>query len=64
MEKLKASDDTRITYDEATGAVRSFFGVRPGRAAGCQPVESRPQRGRHDAARFSMPTRTRSSSKP
>lgn len=27
MEKLKASDDTRITYDEATGAVRSFLGV-------------------------------------
>ena len=45
MEKLKASDDTRITYDEATGAVRSFFGVnlveppdaspsRAGRSAG------------------------------
>lgn len=27
MEKLRASDDTRVTYDAANGAVRSFFGV-------------------------------------
>src|SRR5262245_49895037 len=27
MQKLRATDDSRITYDEATGAVRSFFGA-------------------------------------
>jgi zinc metalloprotease ZmpB len=27
MEKLRASDDTRVTYDASNGAVRSFFGV-------------------------------------
>src|SRR6188508_1589931 len=27
MEKLRASDDSRVTYDTSNGAVRSFFGV-------------------------------------